>query len=85
MAANNFNFAEDCIGYTRAGYADNVCNELLPCLCEWPSQTSSEYLTERGPALTARAEAGHAAMMHSSTASSFSQTRTAAIQQMILL
>ena len=60
---NNFNYAEDCIGYTRIGYADNVCNQVLPCLCEWPSQTSAEYVSEYGPALTARAEEAHAALI----------------------
>ena len=38
-----------------AGTADAVCSTRLPCLCEHGSNTSSDYLTQHGPALTQRA------------------------------
>ena len=52
---NNMQGGEDCMGRAQAGYADNKCWEVLPCLCEWPSQTTDVYLNEHGPALEARA------------------------------
>ena len=51
---NNYNGGEDCMVRTAFGYADNVCNEVHPCLCEWPSQTSAEYVNLIGPALAER-------------------------------
>ena len=48
------------------GYADNTCNELRPCLCEWQpngaSRTSAEYLRVHGPALSKKASDGLEAM-----------------------
>ena len=51
---NNYNGGEDCMVRTAVGYADNVCNEVHQCLCEWPSQTSAEYVNVIGPALAER-------------------------------
>ena len=63
LQPNNFNGAEDCIGRTVIGLADNVCHEVMPCLCEWPSQTEQEYVDVRGPALLARADEGYRLMI----------------------
>ena len=63
LQPNNFNGAEDCIGRTVIGLADNVCHEIMPCLCEWPSQTEEEYVNVRGPALLARADEGYRLMI----------------------
>ena len=52
---NNYNGAEDCMATTLAGPADAVCSARLPCLCEHGSATSAIYLSDHGPALTARA------------------------------
>ena len=60
---NNFNGGEDCMARAPSGYADNVCTELLPCLCEWPSQTSTEYVAVHGPALVLRATEAHDLML----------------------
>lgn len=53
---NNFNGGEDCMVRTNFGYADNVCTEVHPCLCEWPSTTSAEYLHVHAPALIQRGD-----------------------------
>ena len=37
------------------GYADNKCQEVFPCLCEWPSRTTDVYVNEHAPVLEARA------------------------------
>ena len=59
LQPNNYNGAEDCMGRALLGYADNVCTESLPCLCEWQpdgsSRTTSAYKNIHGPALTKRA------------------------------
>ena len=59
LQPNNYNGAEDCMGRALVGYADNVCTESLPCLCEWQpdgsSRTTSAYKNIHGPALTKRA------------------------------
>ena len=63
---NNFNGGEDCMARSMLGYADNTCNELRPCLCEWQangaSRTSAEYLRVHGPALSKKASDGLEAM-----------------------
>ena len=58
---NNYNLGEDCMAWSTAGFADNVCTEHRQCLCEWPSQTSAVYVSTHGPALTQRAHDAFAA------------------------
>ena len=52
---NNYNLGEDCMAWSPAGYADEVCTSRYQCLCEWPSQTSAVYTSTHRPALTRRA------------------------------
>ena len=52
---NNFNGGEDCMARSIPGYADNKCQEVFPCLCEWPSRTTDVYVNEHAPVLEARA------------------------------
>ena len=58
---NNIMGGEDCVAFTPLGYADSVCIERLPCLCEL-GHTSQVYLNEHGPTLTDRAEQAQAAL-----------------------
>ena len=59
---NNFNGGEDCMARSMVGYSDNVCTEVLPCLCEWPSATAAEYLDVAGPALVAKSDEAYKQM-----------------------